>query len=234
MSQLNIKLSIIAIILLSGAILNSCKDSLGLDQRIETPLKVPVKPLNIGNYWEYKVISYNERAEIIDESYQRYEIIAEITINGEKWYIEDKGLPSPGISETITNRENGLWTEKGSPEFNPDSPIRIISYPIIPGEKYLVSRFTSKPDNSIREVIREATNINISIKTPAGNFKCIEYYDFQADILGNILTEPTNISYYAPNYGLIERKSYRIDKTGNVYLYQIWQLDTYNIIPSEE
>ncbi len=216
---------IVLLVVLAGCVLNSCiKDSLGLDVFEKIPHEAVILPLEIGNYWRYKITLYNEDNKSKEESEQLYTIIDKISINEEIWYIQDQGLPPPSVLTYLTNRNDGLW-QKSTPN---SEPLRITQYPVVYDKSFKVGSFFNPSENKYYDIKREAVSVNNLINTQAGRFKTICYLDFVAD--GDIIYQDTlNIIFYAPNKGLILRMRYK-QKTHNneLYLYERWELIEYN------
>ncbi len=220
------KIIYIASILFILLIKLSCiEDSLGLDTFEKIPHDAVILPLEIGNYWKYSIISYDEGNNKIDNFDLTFTIIDKIEIDGEFWYLQDQGLPPPMVTTYLRNKQDGLW-QKSS--FNAEA-IRITKYPIILNEAFKVGSIYKPNENKYYDIIRKSVSTNNIIFTKAGKFNTICYLDYISEG-ERIIQDTLNIIYYAPNKGMVMRKRYRVIKNSDkLFLAEKWELTDYKV-----
>ncbi len=186
----------------------SCSDPLGLDDNVKTTIEfAEIKPLVIGNYWEYQVNGYDDGKEAY--SYvDRFRIVDTIAVSGGVWFIEEHGDEDIPLVNYFQNREDGLWKSSGNPG-EPGHEISImVPYPFVKGSEFVVS--TNQSGESIQKIIRKVEEVDVSIATPAGTFRCIKYGDY-FEYNGTREDLPRNVLYYAPRTGWIKTFRYVVD-----------------------
>lgn len=215
-----IKLALyIFLTILGFQFLISCVDSHGLDIYESRAHKADILPLLIGNSWTYGVSLYNEFGDIIEEYEIVYAIMDEVTIADEQWYVQDQGLPAPGVKTYLVNRSDGLWQKSNinSP------PLRLVQYPIYNNSSEKVGQFYNSKTQKTYDIHRTASSLNVNLNVKAGNFRTIAYLDFIKDD-SSALQDTLNLIHYAPNKGMIKRIRYKQADNGELYLSEKWEL----------
>ncbi len=205
-------------------IIAACSDSTGIeDDAVITPNDAVIKPLDIGNTWNYINTELDTAGTVVFRAEDFVKVVDTQDIGGETWYIEQQGQ-NPALKQTLLNREDGLYTDHGHTYFHPDSPYRIVAYPVVQGEEFIVNRYEIAGET--RELYRRVLEVNIKVTVPAGTFRCIKYADRLEDQSGSILQDTVNINYYAPNVGLVKSMRYREFK-GKLYNWAVSELEGY-------
>ena len=207
-----------------AVIIAACSDSTGIDDdAVITPNDAVIKPLSIGNTWNYINTELDTAGTVVFSTEDFTKIVASQEIDGETWYIEQQG-ENPALKQTLVNRGDGLYTDHGHAYFHPDSPYRIVAYPVVKGEEFIVNRYEIA--GKTRELYRRVLDVNIKTTVPAGTFRCIKYADRLTDHSGRVLQDTVNINYYAPNVGLVKSMRYR-EFNGKLYNWAVSELEGY-------
>lgn len=207
-------------------ILSSCGDSLGLEERvIIEQVPAEILPLKIGNRWDYEITRYNTAGGIDKVSETKYEITGSISLNDEIWYIQHQGTDDPGVLKYLINKSDGLWQKN-----SPGSEASLLSpYPCKVGEEYLVSKYIDSQSGKAVEIIRRVDEIYRVIAINSEKFHCIMLSDRQQMDNTAIGPNPLNVIYYAPNIGFVRRERYSNDENGKSYLFELWELKSYQV-----
>ena len=79
----------ILIIFILGISLYSCQET-GLEENYNAIVHdAGVKPLTIGNQWNYEIIYYDSTGSVFHTENMLYEITGSQMISGEEWFIEE-------------------------------------------------------------------------------------------------------------------------------------------------
>ena len=209
----------------------SCEDAIDIvGPRYEFPEDADIKPLRVGNTWEY-YITYFSDGEASETDSIVHTIVEELNVGGENWYVEDQGYTNPRITLTITNRSDGLWSNHGTMEFSEDEPYKLVEYPARSKTEYIVGRFTLSGETY--EIYRNSEEVKDYIEVPAGRFRCIKYNDRLVTTDGQTVQDPLNILYYSPNYGMVKRERFKTNNFGALIISELWELKEYKIYPEE-
>lgn len=221
------KLFNILILLILALSCYSCQET-GLEENYNIIIHdTDIKPLKVGNEWNYEIIYYDSTESFFASELLTYEITTKQLRNGEEWYTEEHTGENLNTSLDITNRDNGLWGWNSSSDFNPNQPYRIVSYPVSIKEEFVVSIYENTTDDTLK-IIRQVTDIGKKVKVKAGNFRCIEYTDRRISSDGDTL-DPFIKVYYSPQVGLIKTLRYYKLKSGREILSQEQNLTSYKI-----
>jgi hypothetical protein len=196
-----------------------CVDSAGLDTARIEPQKAEILPLADGNFWNYEVWQYKEDGELLSYGETYHSIIS--AENG--WYVQEQG--TPGINAYLQNSDEGLLIKSGPA----GTPGLVVPYPVNQQAEVFVSSYKDAISGQTISIYRIATGVNQKITTRAGSFTSIKYIDITKDESGNVLQNPLNVLFYAPNYGLILRYRYKEKQNGTLYIAEHWELNSFTL-----
>ncbi len=126
-------------------------------------------PLKIGNYWKYKIRTFDKDSnqirfdndELVIE--QEIEVFGDTTIDGEKFYGMDHWIDR-GKYQYFANKDDGVYGFQDNFELGVDSISLYYKYPAFVSDKYNVN-------GGLIEII----STNEAVKVPVGEFNCIVY-----------------------------------------------------------
>lgn len=142
-------------------------------------------PMEVGNYWKYKVYSVYKGTEKFMYDLDYY-ISGKITISGSEWSVISSG-DRPATTIYI-NKPDGLWFDRLDTikkENTPELHIKY-KYPTKAGDIMLWGEDTVT-----------TAALNISVEAPAGKFKCVHYFAR--------INHEDNF-YVCPGIGLVKHK----------------------------
>ena len=160
---------------------------------VEPQLGNDIFPLEIGNYWIYENIYYNDHGYEVSRDTSEYSVVRDTLVEGESWF--KLAYNGTEYGEWCANRSGGYWI--GGP-----SAYLYYKYPAQTGDQYAI------PDDKIFTVENDSDVVNVT----AGEFCCVSY---MLNIPGWNGFERSKLS---PGFGLIWIESWEETNDNQIYL----------------
>ncbi|MBS3999110.1 MAG: hypothetical protein KGZ71_01365 [Desulfobulbaceae bacterium] len=204
--------------------LMSCSDSpIGLDDNLKKTVNENVLlPLELNNKWTYRVTEYDEFGNVTQTTNSVYSIISVFQLDNQIWYrLFDE---NSNLTEmTVTNFDDGVWVAKTNvqSEISKSEKELLFKYPALNGQQYIVK---AKDESNGDYFARFVVEIDSKLSIDQTDYQTYFYRDEKRDANANILYHPFADYYIAPNFGIVKIIYYEIDKGGNHYPKQVFEL----------
>ena len=179
-------------VIVAGLFVASCSDESSSTEPSGNEPSTDIMPLEVGNEWVYKNLSYDELGSVSGESLDTLKLIQELTVADYKYYKTQYGEESFNF---IGLKDDGLYrlNEAGEEIY------MVAKYPCVVGDVYeQLDEYASKTFTVLA--------VDELVETPAGSFKTIKYHGVWKDEnTGDIFND---IYYYSVKAGMIKNEYY--------------------------
>jgi len=177
--------------------------------------KNEIKPLEIGNVWNYKISVFTRDSILIREYILTERIVRDTIVSNERWFLTNFEGYKPG--PWSVNRDTGYWLK---PRVNDTlsfytPPYLKYKYPCIVGDVFEAGV------NLDWEVI----NVDTTVEVESGTFRCILY---RTKTFYNIQSSYAE-DFVALNFGQVLGKSYNRLANGDAYLFYHKELISFEL-----